>query len=164
MASCSWAVPVVEHLSSKDGVEAEASDETVQDELVIDFLQGGVDSGQGAEQIVEDGERRQLSRASLVVDGEDLWQFARNTQCASPSLQRFHLRGAHHRVGHDQRVHGTAHRGQERSCLCTSLRVYQDQHADDHVLDGDQARLAIRAEGKSIADVVRQGDDKTRGF
>jgi len=38
------AVPVVDHLESENGVEDEARDETVEDELVVDFLEGREDA------------------------------------------------------------------------------------------------------------------------
>lgn len=47
-------VPVVDHLESEHGVEDEARDEAVEDELVIDFLEGREDAGKRAEEVVED--------------------------------------------------------------------------------------------------------------
>lgn len=47
-------VPVVHHLDSKEGVEGEAGDEAVEDEGVVDFGEGGVDAGEGAEEVVHD--------------------------------------------------------------------------------------------------------------
>lgn len=48
------AVPVVSHLHSENGVEHEASDGSVQDELVVNFLKGSEDAGERAEEEVED--------------------------------------------------------------------------------------------------------------
>lgn len=49
-----WAVPVVQHLGREDHVESEASDEAVEDELVVNFLEGGEDAGEGASKVIED--------------------------------------------------------------------------------------------------------------
>jgi hypothetical protein len=48
------AVPVVDHLESENGIEDEARDEAVKDELVVDFLKGCEDTRKGAEEVVED--------------------------------------------------------------------------------------------------------------
>ena len=48
------AIPIVDHLRSQDRVEGEAGDEAVQDELVVDFLQGREDARQRADEVVED--------------------------------------------------------------------------------------------------------------
>lgn len=48
------AVPVVDHLKSENGVEDEARNEAVEDELVVDFLEGRKDAREGAEEVVED--------------------------------------------------------------------------------------------------------------
>jgi len=47
-------VPVEDHLESKDGVEDEARDESVKNELVVDLLEGCEDSGQRSGKVVED--------------------------------------------------------------------------------------------------------------
>lgn len=47
-------VPVVDHLDGEDGVEGKAGDEAVEDELVVDLLEGGEDAGEGAGEVVED--------------------------------------------------------------------------------------------------------------
>lgn len=47
-------IPVVDHLQRKNKVEGEARDEAVQDELVIDLLEGSEDAREGAGEIVED--------------------------------------------------------------------------------------------------------------
>lgn len=47
-------VPVEDHLESKDGVEDEAGDESVEDELVVNFLEGCEDSRQRTGQVVKD--------------------------------------------------------------------------------------------------------------
>jgi len=91
--------PVENHLQREDGVEGEAGDEAVEDDFVGDFLQGGEDAGEGAEEVGEDlcfgegslacdrmlvastgkkaknmtySESRQLSSASLAENGNDL--------------------------------------------------------------------------------------------
>ena len=47
-------LPVKNHLQREDGVEGEAGDEAVEDDFVGDFLQGGEDAGEGAEEVGED--------------------------------------------------------------------------------------------------------------
>lgn len=47
-------IPVPKHLSGEDDVEGESSDESVQNELVVDFLESGEDARQGTGEIVED--------------------------------------------------------------------------------------------------------------
>lgn len=46
--------PVQDHLQGEDGVEREAGDEAVEDDFVGDFLQGGEDAREGAEEVGED--------------------------------------------------------------------------------------------------------------
>lgn len=48
------AVPVVQHLGRKDHIEGEASNESIKNELIVHFLQGSEDAGEGASEIVED--------------------------------------------------------------------------------------------------------------
>lgn len=48
------AVPVVQHLRSEDEVQGETGKESVQDELVVDFLEGGENARQRAGKVVED--------------------------------------------------------------------------------------------------------------
>jgi len=48
------AVPVPQDLDEEDDVQGEAGDEAVQDERVWDFLEGGEDAGEGAEEVVDD--------------------------------------------------------------------------------------------------------------
>lgn len=48
------AVPVVDHLESENSVENKARDEAVEDELVVDFLEGCEDAREGTEEVVED--------------------------------------------------------------------------------------------------------------
>lgn len=157
-------VPIVHDLGGEDGVEEEAGDEAVQNQLVIDLLQRGVDATQTAEEVVEDRERRQLAGAALVVDGEDLRQLAGDAQCARAGLQAGHLGVGDESVGDEERVDGAADRGDKGPRMRRLVGVHQDQDADDDVLDGNQTRLAVRAEGEPVAHVVRQRDDETRRF
>lgn len=46
-------VPVPEHLDSEDHVKGEATNESVKDKLVVDFLEGRKDSRQGSDEVVE---------------------------------------------------------------------------------------------------------------
>lgn len=52
--AAAWAVPVVDHLCSQDGIKHKASDEAVQNQFVVDFLQGGEDAGKRSHEVVED--------------------------------------------------------------------------------------------------------------
>lgn len=47
-------IPVIDHLCSQDRIEHEASNEPVEDQLVVHLLHCCVDSRQGASEIVED--------------------------------------------------------------------------------------------------------------
>lgn len=48
------AVPVVQHLGGEDHVEGEAGNETVKDQLVVDFLESSEDAREGTGEVVED--------------------------------------------------------------------------------------------------------------
>lgn len=158
------AVPVIQDLRGENGIQRKAGNEAVEDELVVHLLQGGVDATQAAKQVIKDGKGRQLARAALLPDGQDLRQLARDAQPARAGLEARHLRVGDERVRDHERVDRAAHRGEERARLRRLPRVDQDQDADDHVLDRDQARLAVRAEGEPVAHVVRQCDDEARRF
>ena len=160
MSSSRRAIPVVEHLRGQHSIKDEPGHETVQDKFVINLLQGGVDSCETAKQVIEHSERRQLACAALAIHRQDLGQFAGDAERAGAGLKRGHLGVTDQRVRHHEGIHGTADGGDERAGLCAAARVREDQHADDHVLDGDQARLAVRAEREAVADVVRQRDDE----
>lgn len=54
-------------MSGEDGVEQEARDEAVEDQVVVYLLQGGEDTGEGAEEVIEDLEER------LVWRGWQYW-------------------------------------------------------------------------------------------
>lgn len=47
-------VPVIDHLEEENSVKHEARDETVEDERVVDFLEGSEDAREGAEEVVDD--------------------------------------------------------------------------------------------------------------
>lgn len=49
-----WCVPVPDHLCGEDHVESEARNESVEDGLVVDFLESGKDAREGSEEVVED--------------------------------------------------------------------------------------------------------------
>lgn len=61
-------VPVVHHLESKNDVEGETSNESVEDEFIIHLLDCGVDSGEGANEVTKD-----LFLNVLDVFWEDGW-------------------------------------------------------------------------------------------
>lgn len=158
------AIPIVQHLGGQNGIQQESGDISVQDQLVIHLLQRCVDSHQAAEQVVEDGEGGQLTCATLAVHGQDLGKLARDAECACTSLEAGHLSIADKRVRDDQGIDGAAGGGEECTSLCASLGVGQNQYTDDHILNGNQTGLAVRAEREAVADVIRQRNDKTGGF
>lgn len=49
-----WRVPVVQHLDGEDQVEDEASNESVKDEWVVNFLNSCEDARKRASKVVED--------------------------------------------------------------------------------------------------------------
>ena len=53
-------VPVQNHLQRKDGVEGKAGDEAVEDDFVGDFLQSCKDAREGAEEVGEDLDRKNV--------------------------------------------------------------------------------------------------------
>lgn len=158
------AVPVVEHLGSQHRVQDEPGHEAIQDERVIHLLQGSVDTAQASKKVIEDRKGRQLTRPTLAEDGEDLRDLASNAECARSRLQAGHLAGTDKCIRDYERVDGTAHRGEERARLRRLVRVHQNQDTDDHVLDGDQASLAVRAEREPVAHIVRQRDHEAGRF
>lgn len=62
------AVPIVQHLSGKNDVEAKAGDEAVENELVVDLLESCEDAREGTGEVVEDLVRHQ----ELVVNWDDV--------------------------------------------------------------------------------------------
>jgi hypothetical protein len=48
------ALPVVDHLDRQDEVQDETCNEAIENEVVVDFLQGSEDARQGASEVVED--------------------------------------------------------------------------------------------------------------
>lgn len=51
---CRRRIPVVDHLSRENSIEHEASNEPIEDQLVINLLQRCEDSREGASEVVED--------------------------------------------------------------------------------------------------------------
>lgn len=48
------AIPVVQHLRCDYSIEREGRNKAIEDQLIGDFLEGGEDAGEGAEEVVED--------------------------------------------------------------------------------------------------------------
>ena len=63
------AVPVVDHLRSYNGIEGEARDEAVKDELVRNFLQSGEDARQRSEEVVEDLREHHNNQLNVYAQG-----------------------------------------------------------------------------------------------
>ena len=155
-----WTVPVIQHLPGQDSIEHKARHESVQDELVIHLLQRREDASQTTQQVVEDGERAELARPTLLVDSDDLWQLGGDAKKAGASLQRRHHGRRDERVGYDERVDGRRDERDEPAREPGSVLEEQDEDADGDVLDGDQGGLAVGAEGESVADIVGERDEE----
>ena len=67
------AIPVVDHLRSQDQVERKASDESVKNQFVLDFLKSGEDAGERAEKVVEDLNKKNGRRLAqtITISGMD---------------------------------------------------------------------------------------------
>ena len=53
MRSSSRALPIIDHLSSKNSIEDKRRDESGKNCSVVDFLESGEDSRKGAEEVIE---------------------------------------------------------------------------------------------------------------
>lgn len=62
-------VPVVHDLAEEDGVEGETRNEAVQDEGIVDFLEGGEDAREGAKEVIDDLRQTIISKCSSEVHG-----------------------------------------------------------------------------------------------
>ena len=102
------ALPVVQHLRREDNVQGEASDKAVENELIIDLLQGSENARERAGEIVKHlnllatikGINRltyrkcaQLSSSTFTPDGKNLRSLTSNSERTSTSLQVSHRLG-----------------------------------------------------------------------
>lgn len=151
------AVPVPDHLDREDGIERETGDEAVQNQWVGDFLEGGEDAGEGAEEVVEDRKRAQLSSTTLFPNREDLRRLTRNTQHTRSSLQI-----AQHLQVHDilLKQRGTRNSKTSNPNRNTSLlpRILQHQTRNHHILRQNQRRLAVRRKREAMANIIAQAN------
>ena len=158
MPCCSGTVPVIHHLRCENGIEHKASNEAVQNELVIDFLKCSKDPTRAPEQVVEHSERAQLACSALAVYRQDLWKLRGDGQDTCAALKELHLLARYERVGYDECVDGGCDSGDKCAGGGGFLLVLEDQDANDDVLRENQRRLAIGAEGESGTDVVGECD------
>lgn len=102
------AVPIVQHLRGEDEVQGETGKESVQNELVVDFLEGGKNTRQRAGKVVEDllsisahffmfgrnpqsyRESTELTGSSFLPDGQDLGNLASHAQSTGACLEVRH--------------------------------------------------------------------------
>ena len=96
----------------------------------------------------------------MLVDSDDLWQLGGDAENAGAGLQRRHHGRRDERVGDDERVDSRRDERDERARKPGPTLEVQDEDADGDVLDGDQGRLAVGAEGEDVADVVGERDEE----
>jgi hypothetical protein len=168
-------VPVEDHLESKDGVESEAGNETVEDELVVNLLEGCEDSGKRAGKVVEDLEivsyclqmgqvkvtyskSAELTGATLLENGENLGNLASNAQDTSTSLEM--AQGLRiNNVLCEQGSSGSSKTGDKDGSQTGASAVVENKNRDNNVLSNDQGSLAKGAEREAISDVVGERDE-----
>lgn len=93
-----------------------------------------------------------------MPDGDDLRQLAGDTESTSTSLEETH--GLHvDDGGVEERVGGGSQASDESSGSSTLAAVLQDQSCNGDVLDGNEGRLAICAEGEAHASTVCERDE-----
>lgn len=179
----SGAVPVVQHLRSKDDIKREAGDESVENELVVDLLESSEDARQGSDEIVEDlkgtkvsyafisslkvgtyRECAQLSGSTLAPNSINLGHLAGNTQSASTSLQIGHSLRIDEGLVEEKCVHASGNNSDERSGRGRLAGEIQDENTYGNILHGNEGRFAIGAEGELVAHAVREGDEQAGGF
>ena len=160
MASCGRTVPIVHHLCSKNCVQDEACHKAVQDQLVVHLLQSCEDPAQAASQVVEDSKGRQLSSSALVVDCEDLWNLAGNSQHTCCRLELRHLAVADNCVRPEERIERAADCGKKGTSQGQLPRIDQYKETDQNILDEDEADFTIRAEWIAPTDIVGQCNEE----
>lgn len=173
-------IPVVYDLQEQNEVQHEACDKAVQNERVVDFLKRSEDAREGAEKVVDHlydsismlsslwmrhtySERAQLACSTLLPDGQNLRHLASHTQHTSCRLQKTEPLGTNPLLV-EQRASSGDQATNPAGNAQTVSAVLQDQTRNRDVLDQDECRLAIRAERKSIAHVVRQRDEVCAGL
>ena len=98
-------------------------------------------------------ESAQLASAALLPDSHDLGQLAGNTEGTSTSLEKTH--GLHvDDGGVEERVASGSQTSNESSGSSTLATVLQDQGCNGDILDGNESRFTIGAEGKAHTSIV----------
>jgi hypothetical protein len=104
------------------------------------------------------GESAQLTSAALLPDSDDLRQFAGDTESTSTGLKETHSLHVDD-AGVEKRVASGSQTGDKDSSSSTLAAVLQDQGCDGDVLNGNEGRLTICAEGEAHASIVGERDE-----
>lgn len=104
------------------------------------------------------GESAQLTGAALLPDSDDLGQLAGNTKSTSPGLKKAH--GLHvDDARAEERVASSSQTSHKGSSSCALAAVLKDQSCNGNVLDGNESRLTVGAEGEAHASIVGERDE-----
>lgn len=99
----------------------------------------------------------ELSGAPLLPDGNDLGELAGNAERTSSGLEIAQCSHVHDSLGEQGSNASSQDRDKERRHAGIAA-VLQDQNCNDDILAEDERGLAVRAEGKPVADIVREAD------
>lgn len=109
-------------------------------------------------------ERAQLSRTALPPNRVNLGKFARIRQHTRTRLKiRERLIIQQVRID-QQRIHARSHRSNERRRGGGLAIKAQHQHPNHDILDRNERGLAKSAEGKPLAETVRERDEQAGRF
>ena len=100
----------------------------------------------------------------MLVHGDDLWELGGDAENACGCLEGCHHGCGDECVGDDEHVDGCRDERDECACKPGFILEVQNQDADCDILDGDEGRLAVCAEGEGVADVVGERDQERRGL
>jgi hypothetical protein len=103
------------------------------------------------------GESAQLASAALLPDSDDLRQLAGNTKSTSTSLKETHSLHVDD-AGVEERVASGSQTSDKDSGSSTLAAVLQDQGCNGDVLNSNEGRLTICAEGEAHASIVGERD------
>lgn len=104
------------------------------------------------------GESAQLTSATLLPDSHDLRQLAGNTEGTGTCLEEAH--GLHvDDAGVEKRVASSSQTGNESSGRSTLAAVLQDQGCNGNVLNSNESRLTIGAEGEAHTSIVGERNE-----
>ena len=106
----------------------------------------------------------QLSGSALAPNGKDLGHLAGNTQSSGSGLQVCHGLRVHEGLVEEKRVNAGRDNGNKSGSSSGTTGECQDENTNCDILDGDESRLSVCAEGELVAHAVRQRDEQTGGF